>query len=177
LIERIQTQLVNLNDPFTDREFRELIYKATAVENDWKTWTQIMQSKRPALSFDQLKVEGQGQWALLHEGDIASIVPTTEPVKKETTTVNFFSTKKHDDRNCVVAGCPEDHGDLVWCSYHAKWTGHKRDKWDMLRADISLQNEAKHLRHGRGDGGSSSYLGLSSYQRGSQGRGRGGPSR
>ena len=34
LIELIQTHLVNLNDPFTDREFRELIYKAMAVEND-----------------------------------------------------------------------------------------------------------------------------------------------
>ena len=42
-----------------------------------------MQSKRPALSVDQLKVEGQGQWVLLHEGDTAFIVTTTEPVKKE----------------------------------------------------------------------------------------------
>eukprot|EP00286_Rhodomonas_abbreviata_P008122 CAMPEP_0181343174 /NCGR_PEP_ID=MMETSP1101-20121128/31437_1 /TAXON_ID=46948 /ORGANISM="Rhodomonas abbreviata, Strain Caron Lab Isolate" /LENGTH=1673 /DNA_ID=CAMNT_0023454769 /DNA_START=92 /DNA_END=5115 /DNA_ORIENTATION=- len=154
-IEILQTQLIHLNEPFSEREFRELIFMATAKVSGWETWTEMKLGSRPPLNFYQIKQAGQAKWAALHQGEVTDLLTLGGDKKKEMVAFAAYNYK-----NCKDAHCTHDHGDLKYCSYHGKWTGHVRENCQMLKEDIALQREAKQLR-GRGRGGD-------------RGRGRGG---
>jgi hypothetical protein len=163
-IDNLQTQLTHLNEPFTDREFREHIFKATRKVQGWDNWTENKKGLRPALTYYEIKSAGRSKWAELNEGDISFMVDTSSDTKKEKAAMVFQGN--HNPKNCKDAACTLDHNGLEWCSYHGKWTGHSRQNCQMLRDDIALQKEANHIR-GRGGGN----------RGGDRGRGRGGGGR
>mmetsp|Transcript_61772 Transcript_61772/g.127702 ORF Transcript_61772/g.127702 Transcript_61772/m.127702 type:complete len:1753 (+) Transcript_61772:15-5273(+) len=159
-IELINTQLTHLGEPFPDREFRELMFKAIKTSPGWANWVELQMDKRPAPTFHQLKLLGQSKWAELHEGDISSLIPADKKkesasmaVEETETAAAVSSSAGHNPKNCKNANCKHDHGDLTFCSYHGKWTGHVRERCNMLKEDISLQKEARYLRSAKRGGG------------------------
>ena len=145
-IQTIQVQLTHLNEPFTDREFREHIFKATRKVSGWETWTELKKDIRPPLTFFDIKLSGQSKWAELNEGNVTALLQRVKLETKTETANMVFGKGPHNPKNCKDAHCSLDHGDLKYCSYHQKWTGHARDACNMLREDIALQKQSKQLK-------------------------------
>eukprot|EP00961_Rhodomonas_salina_P276738 3739470-Rhodomonas_salina.1 len=130
-IDTLRVQLTNLGEQINEREFREHFFTVLRKSTDWKTWVEMQEAKRPVPGYFELKSLGQAKWTQLHSGNLKILFGTNSTnVKKEKAAT--ISAREHLPKNCHNPDCPHDHDGLVWCSYHGKWTSHKRENCKML---------------------------------------------
>eukprot|EP00961_Rhodomonas_salina_P213767 2886890-Rhodomonas_salina.1 len=139
-IEMLLVQLMHLGKQINDSEFRDHFFTALRKSNDWKTWVEMQEAKPPVPGYLELKSLGLAKWTQLHNGNLHVLFGDAVNVSEKKEKVATILAREHVLKNCHNPDCPHDHDGLVWCSYHGKWTSHKREHCEMLKSDIAIRN-------------------------------------